>query len=404
MVDMDETLREFCHVIPSQKKIIGLPLNVEYKALSADGSKNMGLSPILAILDEVGQVVGPTDYFTDSITSAQGAHDNPLMIAISTQAPSDADMFSIWIDDALRNPDGHIVCHIYRADKDAVLDDPAQLAKANPAIGRFLNQEYVIQEMQRAARIPSEEAKARNLHLNQRISLVNAWLAPSIWNENSAGYDVEVMREQGVHLGLDLSKKNDLTAAVFSSEDPNDKTIHMYPVCFTPLGGIEERSRRDRVPYDQWVRDGVIIGVPGDTLSYDWLAEYLKIHCDDLGLEILSVQFDRWRITEMQASATRTGFALDAEWVEVGQGFVSMSPRVENFETLLLERRIRHGRHPVLNMGAASAIRIYDASGNSKLDKSKSSQKIDALVAAVMSVYPFANTAEEAFDAASLIG
>ena len=50
------------------------------KALAADGAKVMGLSPALAVLDEVGQVVGPTDYFTDAITSSQGAHENPLLI------------------------------------------------------------------------------------------------------------------------------------------------------------------------------------------------------------------------------------------------------------------------------------------------------------------------------------
>jgi phage terminase large subunit-like protein len=109
IIDLTPGLSEICHVIPSSKKIIGLLMNVEYRALSADGAKNMGISPVLAVLDEVGQVVGPNDYFTDSITSSQGAYSDPLLIAISTQSPSDADLFSIWLDDAIRSGDKHVV-------------------------------------------------------------------------------------------------------------------------------------------------------------------------------------------------------------------------------------------------------------------------------------------------------
>ncbi|MCV5263693.1 terminase large subunit, partial [Escherichia coli] len=81
---------------PSGKKLIGLPCNVEYKALSAEGKTTHGLSPILAIIDEKAQVRGPQDDFIDAITTAQGAHENPLLIVISTQAANDADLLSIW--------------------------------------------------------------------------------------------------------------------------------------------------------------------------------------------------------------------------------------------------------------------------------------------------------------------
>jgi phage terminase large subunit-like protein len=58
MVNLNPKLQEIVHITPSGKKLIGLPCNVEYKALSAEGKTTHGLSPILAILDETGQVRG----------------------------------------------------------------------------------------------------------------------------------------------------------------------------------------------------------------------------------------------------------------------------------------------------------------------------------------------------------
>ena len=72
--------------------LLGLPLNTEYRALAADGRTAHGLSPVLAILDEIGQVRGPQSDFVDAITTSQGAHEAPLLIAISTQAASDAEV------------------------------------------------------------------------------------------------------------------------------------------------------------------------------------------------------------------------------------------------------------------------------------------------------------------------
>ena len=403
MIDLTPGLGDFCHIIPSSKKIIGLPMNVEFRSLSADGAKNMGISPVLAILDEVGQVIGPTDYFCDSITSSQGAHDAPLMLAISTQAPSDSDMWSIWLDDAERSGDPHTVCHIYRADEDADLLDKKQWKKANPALGKFLNEKTLEIEMNKAQRMPSETAKAMNLYLNLRVSQESLWLSPIIWRENEGQPDLEVFRTKGVHIGLDLSQRHDLTAAVLAQSD-DDGNVHLMCFAFSPLGGIEDRSRRDRVPYSQWARDEVIYAPHGEVLNYDLIAQHLRIKLEDLGIPIISIQFDRYRINDFKAASERENFALEAEWVEVGQGYVSMTPRIEHFESLLLERRVRHGGHPVLNLGASTAIVEGDNAGNRRLTKAKSSQKIDGIVAAIMAAYPLMENPEEEFDVAAWVG
>lgn len=404
MLYLNPELEGLFHCTPSLKKLVGLNLNVEYKALSADAATAHGQSPVLCILDEIGQLRGPTSPFIEALTTSQGAHDNALLIAISTSSPSDADLFSIWCDDAERSNDPHTVCHVYAADADADLMDEAQWKKANPALGTFRNEKDLREQLKQASRVPSMEAGARNLLLNQRIALESHWLAPAVWKENSGEPDRELFFEKGVCVGLDLSQRNDLTCACLAVEDDSG-IIHVKPLVFTPLSEIEERARRDRVPYDQWIKQGVLIGVPGRTLSYEWIAEYLKVHVEDEGIHVSSIEFDRWRIQEFKNAADRAGFALWAEWHEVGQGFKDQSPRIEAFETALLQNKIRHGSQPVLNMGAASAIAVRDPSGNRKLTKEKASLKIDSLVACVMACYPLLVKSEDIItDVEGLIG
>jgi phage terminase large subunit-like protein len=88
----------------------------------------------------------------------------------------------------------------------------------------------------------------------------------------------------------------------------------------------------------------------------------------------------------------------------VGQGYRDFSPRLSAFETALLQRRICHGAHPLLNMAVANAIAVQDPSGNKKLDKSATSQRIDPIVAAVMAAFPCTDAETAAFDISGVIG
>src|SRR3546814_16462337 len=74
-------------------------------------------------LDELGQVRGSQDPFVEALETAQGAYDDGLQLVISTQAPTEADMLSVWIDDAVRSDDPHTVCHVYAADEAAEVMD-----------------------------------------------------------------------------------------------------------------------------------------------------------------------------------------------------------------------------------------------------------------------------------------
>jgi phage terminase large subunit-like protein len=258
------------------------------------------------------------------------------------------------------------------------------------------------EQLKRAARIPALESSSRNLLLNQRISLDSLWLAPSVWKECGGEPDLDVFRgSYSVSMGLDLSMRTDFTAAVLAAKD-DEGCVHLLPFVFTPEIGIRERELRDKAPYQTWVEKDMLVAVPGATLDYEWLCHWLRIKLDELGIDVAAIHFDRWRIDQMKAAAAKQNAFTGADWIDVGQGYVGFSPRIETFETFLLQNKLRHGNHPLLNMAASNAIVIRDPAGNRKIDKSKSTLRIDPLVAAVMAVGAFME-ADQDFNIAAFI-
>jgi len=378
MLNLQPKFQGLYRLVPSSKRIIGLKANVEYRALSADGTTAHGLSPVLAILDEVGQIRGPQDDFVDAITTSQGAHENPLLIVLSTQAANDADLLSIWIDDAARSKDPKIVSHVYAAKKDAdVLDEEAWYA-ANPALGIFRSLPDLEEQAKQAARMPSTENTFRNLILNQRVSTFTPFISRNVWE--SCGGKVIDFGNSPVYAGLDLSARTDLTALVICGQI--NGVWHTVPYFWTPELGLSDRAKRDRQPYDVWVKQGYMATTPGATVDYEYIAQDISHIFSQLNVQ--QIAYDRWRIDILTKELTNIGVELPL--VEFGQGFKDMSPAIDTLESELLNGRIAHGNHPVLTMCAANAMITKDTAGNRKLDKHKATGRIDGIVAMAMAL------------------
>lgn len=375
MVQLSPELSKLVRIVPSGKRLIGLAMNTEFRALAAEGRTAHGLSPVLAILDEMGQVRGPQNDFVDAITTSQGAHENPLLIVISTQAPTDADLMSIWLDDAIRSEDPSIVCHLYTAPEDCDLMDRGAWSAANPALGLFRSTQDVEEQARQAERMPASENTFRVLTLNQRVNMVSAFVSPGVWK---AGNGPPASFDGPIYGGLDLSATTDLTAFVLTCR--KDAVLHVQAHFWMPQEMVAEASRRDRAPYDVWVREGLLKTTPGKVIDYDFVARDIGEIC--AGLDIVRVGFDRWRMDRMNLALERQAVELPLE--PFGQGYVSMSPALDALEADLLNGAVRHGGHPVLTMCAANAVAVPDPAGNRKLDKSKATGRIDGMVALAM--------------------
>ena len=383
-VRLNPDLQAIVRVKDTAKELECPQLQTIYKALSADAATNLGRSPKVAIHDELGQVRGPRDDFFEAIDTAQGAHSHPLTLIISTQAPRAGDLLSVMIDDALaetRKPDGDktVKVSLYTADPAMDPFSDEALKAANPAFGDFLNAEETRATAEKAKRMPSRESAYRNLILNQRVNMHNPFVTRSVWESNARDPDLERCHE--FYIGLDLSARNDLTALVLAGRD-DDGDIHIRPEFFAPLVGVEDRSERDREPYDIWGREGIITLTPGASVDYRYVAQRLAELCDDLN--VVAISFDRWRMDVLKRELSAMGVELPM--TEFGQGFKDMTPALESLEALLLAGKIRHGANPVLDMCAENAVAVMDPAGNRKLDKSKATGRIDGMVALAMAV------------------
>ncbi|MBO9194338.1 terminase large subunit [Rhizobium sp. 16-449-1b] len=389
MCMMSPKLSKLVRIVPSGKMIIGLAMNVEYQASSAEAKSAHGGSPILAILDEVGQIKGPTDDFVEAIVTSQGAYgDKAMVFAISTQAATDGDLFSRWLDDAEMSKAPRIVSHLYSAPADCdVLDEDAWKA-ANPALGFFKSVTAVRDDAERASRQPTEEASFRWLHLNQRIDASAPFVAPAVWR--ACDGEVDDFDGAPVFGGLDLSEVSDLTSLVLMSPKETDTgTIwRVKPTFWLPGEALRDKAKADRVPYDIWHKNGQLETTPGPTVEYEFVA--YRLYELSQQMDLRKVAFDRWNWRHLKPWLLKVGFLEEqlegdnAIFEQYGQGFASMSPALRELESILLNKKLTHGGHPVLTMCMMNATVRQDPSGNRKLDKQKSRGRIDGAVALTM--------------------
>ncbi|MDK8804579.1 phage terminase family protein [Dermabacter hominis] len=137
---------------------------------------------------------------------------------------------------------------------------------------------------------------------------------------------------------------------------------------------------RDHVPYDLWHSQGFLETTEGNVGHY----VHIEHHIEALGerFDIREIAFDRWGAILMSQNLEGMGFTV----VPFGQGFKDMSSLSKELMKLALEDRLAHGGHPVLSWMVDNIHVRTDPAGNIKPDKQKSTEKIDGVVATIMTL------------------
>jgi phage terminase large subunit-like protein len=383
MVRLNPVLAKIIRIQETAKSLICPELGTTYRALSAEASTAYGLSPSFICHDELGQVRGPRSPLYEALETATAAQDNPLSVIISTQAPTDADLLSVLIDDASAGHDPQTVVKIYTApvDLDPFVESTVQLA--NPALGSFQNTHEVMSMAAAAKRMPAREAEFRNLVLNQRIEPSSAFITPAVWN--ACGEEAGSLDGLILYGGLDLSAVSDLTALVLIGWRENKWRVRW--TFWIPAEGLVERGTADRVPYDLWRSRGFLEASPGKVISYELVAKHVYDLCRRYRIE--KIGFDRWNMRHFAPWLLKAGFSqneIENKFTEFGQGYASLSPAMRDLEQALLGGKIAHGDHPVLTMCANNTVIALDDAGNRKPSKKRSTGRIDGLVALCMAL------------------
>lgn len=362
-----------------------------YQALSADAKTKHGFSASFVIYDELAQA--PNRELFDVLTTSTAARAEPLTIVISTQSPDPHHVMSELTDYGRQVLDGVLEdpafqATVYAAPDDADPWDEATWYACNPALGDFRSLEEMRAAALQAQRMPAREPAFRLLYLNQRIATESRFIPRAEWDACAGTLDVDALRGRPCWAGLDLSSTTDLTALVlYFAEDEGA----VLPFFWVPHDRLEERERTDRVPYPRWHREGHLEAPAGRAINraaiIHRLAELAATY------DIQGVAFDRWRLEDLNKLLSDEGIELPI--VAWGQGFKDMGPAIDALEAAILDRRLKHGGHPALTWNAWNAVAETDPAGARKLDKARSTERIDGIVALAMAIGLHARTPRE---------
>ena len=356
----------------------------KYEPLGADADSMDGLNVHGAIIDEVHAHKDRRVW--DVLETATGSRRQPLMFAITTAGYDRQSLcfgqheYTEKILSGIIKDDSFFGI-IFTLDEGDDWQDENVWVKSNPNLGVSKK----IDDMQRLAKqakeIPSKLFAFLRLHLNIWTQSETKWVPLEHWQACGRAVDATGLRGRTCYGGLDLSSTSDITALllVFPPQADGDD-FQVLCHFWIPEEAMIERSRRDRVPYDAWVRQGYIMATPGNVIDYDFVLS--QIDDDMQAYDLQEVAFDRWGATKIAQDLIELGG--EEFMVQFGQGFASMSPPMKELEKLILSHQIAHGNNPVLNWMADNLVSRQDPAGNIKPDKEKSIEKIDGMVALIM--------------------
>lgn len=385
MIRMCPALNKRCKILSATKRIIYLPTNSFYQVLSAEAYSKHGFNIHGVVFDELH--TQPNRKLFDVMTKGSGdARMQPLYFLITTAG---TDTKSICYEthqkakDILegRKHDSTFYPVIYGAEVDDDWTDPKVWKKANPSLGITVGIDKVKAACESAKQNPAEENSFRQLRLNQWVKQAVRWMPMEKWDDCSFDFTPEDLKGRVCYGGLDLSSTTDITAFVLVFP-PTEEDEHYYilPYFWIPEENMEARVNKDHVPYDLWERQGFIETTEGNVIHYG----YIETFIDELGKQynIKEIAFDRWSATMLVQNLEGLGFTV----VPFGQGFKDMSPPTKELMNLVLGKTLRHNGHPVLRWMMDNVCVRTDPAGNIKMDKSKSTEKIDGSVATVMAL------------------
>lgn len=385
IIEASPELKRLLKVVISTKTISCYGNGSSYTALSKSPETKHGSNPGLVIYDELAQAKDMELF--ETLDSSMGARHEPLMIVISTQSKDPQHILSQMIDDGLGAKDPTIVCHLYAVPDDCKdIFDEKVWKLANPALGVFLSIDYMRSKAARAMRMPAFENSFMNLHLNMRVDSTPSLISRKEW-QGCFDKNCALVQGEKIYLGLDLSKRIDLSALVAISAENGDR---IHPMFWKPKAFIAEHEKRDRAPYGKWIKEGYLNAEDGKTIDYGHIAIALAWFMNNF--DVLGLAFDRWRIDVLLKELASNDIECfedgeDGDGLRLcpwGQGFKDMAPSIDALEESIIAGDFKHNGNPVLTWNFSNAVAISDPAGNRKLDKLKARFRIDGAVATVM--------------------
>lgn len=306
---------------------------------------------------------------------------------------------------------------LYELDEGDDWQDRRNWVKANPSIGVTVTLDGMESEYQKARAegiVKENDFKTKNLNIG--VSGAVTWIPNETWLTAGKPFNADTLKGRLCFGGLDLARNRDLAAFVlfFPSPDLLDgdgaerghlsplgvgsgiwakdkKPEPHYCLCrfYLPEVTARDKTRLDGIPYLQWASEGWLTVVPGDILEYDYIRK--DIMSDAYTYDLHSIAFDRDKATQLVKSINdEKGNQPQTQTNDFMEGFAQLcrhftAPLLE-LEKMVVHKTFNHGQNPILNWNNRNVVLFTDTNDNFKLDKKKSANKIDGMVALAMAI------------------
>jgi phage terminase large subunit-like protein len=371
----------------SYGKITHLKSDSYITALSKDANKSGdGFNPQTAIIDEYH--AHRTSEILDVLVSGMGARKQPLTMIITTAGfelanpcySVEYEYVSKILDPNIPISNEEYFVMVNELDKDDDIKDENNWEKANPILCSYEEGvNYIRSQMKEALDVPEKMrnylTKNMNIWVDQKD---NGYMMMDKWNE--CGQDVELSIIEGMEctVGIDLSAKIDLTSVSFEFK-MNDGKYLVLSHSFMPEDTLRNKTKKDKVPYDLWVKQGWITTTPGAVVDYNFIKSYIRNFEETHNCKVKEICADPWNATQFMQDMEAEGYLM----IEIRQGIATLGAPTKDFREQVYQKNIIHNNNPVLTWAIGNAVTKQDANENIMLDKSKATDRIDPIASLI---------------------
>ena len=385
MVEMSPELQRECTVNHSTGRIIHPKTNSVYSILSADNITGQeGLNGSVMI-DECHVVDGR---LAKVIEYAGAFRAEPLQVEASTAGNNPQGYgkhqfdYGQAVNEAARDDDRFLYLY-YGAPQDATDEQcatPELQAAANPALGQILKASELMESCKRAEKSLADFAAWKMYRLNIWQASASPWLKQDDWRACARRITLEELAGRDCHLGLDLSKTRDMTALVLMFRD-EDGLFCQWPEFWYPEAAAAANAHL--ADYPQWHKDGHLHYCAGRVIDQRDIEARVK---ELAGLvSIRSIIYDPMYAEELTKTLSED---LGIERVEFKQTVMHFAAPTADYERLLIDGKLLHPDHPILNWQAGHVQVWCDRNANKRPVKPEANdhRKIDGIVAGIMAL------------------
>ena len=314
------------------------------KPIAFNAKKSDGFNPQLVVCDEMAAWSGDAGLKQyEVMKSALGARRQPMILSISTAGYINDSIYDELMKRSTsflkgNSKERRLLPFLYMIDDVEIQDgdgniiekwkDIEELKKANPNMGVSVPESFFMDELAVAETSLSKKAEFLTKYCNIKQNSAIAWLEYMTVDGAGVEKTLEDFRDCYAVGGIDLSQTTDLTAASVVIEKGG--VLYAFTKFFMPRGRVETLQATDGVPYDIFVKKGLIT-LSGENYVdyhdvYAWFIMLLEVY----GIRPLKIGYDRYSAQYLITDMENYGFHMD----DVFQG-ENLTPVIREFEGII---------------------------------------------------------------------